>query len=421
MKNKKGFTLIELLAVIVILAIIMVIATIAVNKQIKKAKKDSNDINKEVIKKAVKTCLVEHSKEDCNSISDLKSNGYLDEFEDPWDKNNKNLNNSYAIVIDEDDNVEVIYSGNGIMEENETPPSEYFSWCSSDNGKHKCTDGLTTEGKTWLQNHNSVLIIPSTVTEIKNCESGKTDCNNFSNINISMLVINNNVTVNANFSGSSIDLVRIDSGSIGNSKFQNTNIKNLVIGNTGNISIGEYTFQNSKIDNFTIESGKFSWYGFQNGNIGTLTIGENVTYLGSNTFNGTNIDKIVLKANITSSDVNNQTFRNAKNDTILVIDKNVTKLPKNLFGNTNNDYNGYGHWFNLKDVIVQGDKTRFSKMDLYNFGLRWDQIPDDIGNPNDEASYNLHIARSTLKWSAAKNSAESFAKQKSWFIIDEDK
>lgn len=420
MKNKKGFTLIELLAVIVVLAIIMVIATIAVNRQIKKARKDSNEINKEVIKKAVKTCLLEHSKEDCNSISSLQSGGYLEDFEDPWDKNNKNLDNSYAIVIGEDDNVEVIYSGNGIMEENETPPSEYFSWCNSDNGKHKCTDGLTIEGKKWLQEHDSVLIIPTSVTEIKDCESGKTNCDNFSNVNISMLVINN-TKVNANFSGSSIDLVRIDSGSIGNSKFQNTNIKNLVIGNAGSINIGEYTFQYSKIDNFTIESGSFSWYGFQSGNIGTLTIGEGVTNLGSNTFNTTNIDKIVLKANITRSDVNNQTFRNAKNDTILVIDKNVTKLPKNLFGNTVNDYNGYTHWFDLKEVIIQGDKTRFSKADLYNFGLRWDQIPDDVGDPNDESSYNLHIARSNLRWGAAKKSAEAFAKEKNWFIIDEDK
>ena len=72
-------------------------------------------------------------------------------------------------------------------------------------------------------------------------------------------------------------------------------------------------------------------------------------------------------------------------------------------------------------MIVKGDKTRFSKQDLYNFGLRWDQIPDDIGNPDVESSYNLHIARSTLRWGAAKNSAEEFAKQKSWFIIDEDK
>lgn len=46
MKNKKGFTLVELLAVIVVLAIIIVIATISVNKQIKKSRKNANDINK---------------------------------------------------------------------------------------------------------------------------------------------------------------------------------------------------------------------------------------------------------------------------------------------------------------------------------------------------------------------------------------
>lgn len=46
MKNKKGFTLIELLAVIVILAVIIVIAVMSVNKIIKKARIDSNEINK---------------------------------------------------------------------------------------------------------------------------------------------------------------------------------------------------------------------------------------------------------------------------------------------------------------------------------------------------------------------------------------
>ena len=56
MEDNKGFTLIELLAVIVILAVIMVIAVMSVNKIIKKARIDSNEINKKTIAKAVKTC-----------------------------------------------------------------------------------------------------------------------------------------------------------------------------------------------------------------------------------------------------------------------------------------------------------------------------------------------------------------------------
>lgn len=56
--------------------------------------------------------------------------------------------------------------------------------------------------------------------------------------------------------------------------------------------------------------------------------------------------------------MNNEAFRNANHDTVLEIDSNVTKLPRNLFGNTNNDYNGFTHWFNLKNVIVKGDKKK---------------------------------------------------------------
>ena len=417
MKNKEGFTLIELLAVIVVLAIIIVVATISVNRVIKKSRVDANEINKEVIAKAAGNCMVQESEEDCDTIRKLQEKGYLDEFEDPYTGESENLDNSYAILIN-DGKAEVIYFGEGITNEVETPPDEYFSWCNSN---HTCTDGLTSEGKEWLQEHNDVLVFPDNITQIKNCQASSSDCNNFSGINISSLIVTSSVSVSANFSNSTINVVRIDGGNLSNSVFKNTNIKNFTIGNASKISVGEYTFDGSVIQNFTIENGAFSWYGFQHGKIVTLTIGKGVTNLGSNTFQGTSIDTIILKANILSSDVNNEAFRNANHDTVLEIDSNVTKLPRNLFGNTNNDYNGFTHWFNLKNVIVKGDKKRFSKQDLYNFGLRWDQIPDDIGNPNDESSYNLHIARSAIKWGPAKNSAEAFAKQKSWFIIDEDK
>ena len=91
MKNKKGFTLIELLAVIVVLAIIIIIATINVNKQINKTRKKANDINKKMIIKAYKLCSAQElDLSKCDSIPKLISNGYLDEFNDPYNsKENK--------------------------------------------------------------------------------------------------------------------------------------------------------------------------------------------------------------------------------------------------------------------------------------------------------------------------------------------
>lgn len=115
MKNKKGFTLIELLAVIVILAVIMVIAVMSVNKIIKKARSDSNEINKKTIAKAVKTCLIEESENanSCSSIDRLVELGYLDEFEDPFDKENNisNLDTKYRITVENDEKINVEYLG----------------------------------------------------------------------------------------------------------------------------------------------------------------------------------------------------------------------------------------------------------------------------------------------------------------------
>ena len=111
MKNKKGFTLIELLAVIVVLAIIIIIATISINRQIKTSRKNVNDINKRMIIKAYNTCIVqENDSEKCSSVSKLISNGYLENFEDPYNKNEGNLDNSYTIIAN-DEVVKVIYSG----------------------------------------------------------------------------------------------------------------------------------------------------------------------------------------------------------------------------------------------------------------------------------------------------------------------
>lgn len=399
MNNKnKGFTLIELLAVIVILAIIMIIATMQVNRQIKKSRKNANDINKKTIVKAVKTCLVENSEEECNTIEKLQKNGYLEEFEDPWNKENKSLDDSYAIVINKDNtDARVIYFGDGITEEVESPPNEYFSWCRGDDNKHLCTDGLTKEGKKWLQDHDDILVFPIGVKIIKNCETGKNNCESFSGVNIDAIIINNSVDVSANFSGTSekhitINVIKIDGGKLSNSIFRYTDVKNLVIGNASNIQIGQHTFSNSNVDNFKIEKGSFSWYGFQLAKIGTLTIGEGVTDLGANTFEETKIDKIILKANDMLGQIN-QPFRNSNHPCTLVIEENVTSLKSNVFANTYTSYCNYVRFFNLVNVEVKGDKKRFSKRDLFDFGLRWDQIPEDIGNPKNDSSYRLKLSK----------------------------
>ena len=175
MRYKKGFTLIELLAVIVVLAIILVIATISVNKVIKKSRVDANEINKEAIAKASNNCMIQEQETDCDTISELQEKGYLDDFEDPYTGKSENLDDSYAIIID-DGKANVIYYGDGIVNEVETPPDEYFSWC---NNNHTCIDGLTDDGKKWLQEHNDVLFFPDNVEQIKNCQTTSNDCNNF--------------------------------------------------------------------------------------------------------------------------------------------------------------------------------------------------------------------------------------------------
>ena len=105
-KNNKGFTLIELLAVIVVLAIIMVIATINVNKQIKKSRENANVISMNAIKRAAKTCMLENNDDEdsCSSVTGLIEDGYLNDFEDPYDKNNDDLDSTYIITFDDKTN-----------------------------------------------------------------------------------------------------------------------------------------------------------------------------------------------------------------------------------------------------------------------------------------------------------------------------
>ena len=105
-KNNKGFTLIELLAVIVVLAIIMIIATINVNKQIKKSRENANVISMNAIKRAAKTCMLENNNDEdsCSSVTGLIEDGYLNDFEDPYDKNNDDLDSTYIITFDDETN-----------------------------------------------------------------------------------------------------------------------------------------------------------------------------------------------------------------------------------------------------------------------------------------------------------------------------
>ena len=160
MKNKKGFTLIELLAVIVVLAIIIIIATINVNKQINKTRKKANDINKKMIIKAYKLCSAQElDLSKCDSIPKLISTGYLDEFNDPYNSKENEINNAYTLIV-KDDIAKVIYNGDGVQQVYEIPPTQYFSWCNEDNGKHSCADGLSNEGKSWLQKHDDILTFP---------------------------------------------------------------------------------------------------------------------------------------------------------------------------------------------------------------------------------------------------------------------
>ncbi len=393
MKNKKGFTLIELLAVIVVLAIIIIIATINVNKQINKTRKRANDINKKMIIKAYKLCSAQElDLSKCDSIPKLIANGYLDEFNDPYNSKENEINNAYTLIVN-DDIAKVIYNGDGVQQVYEIPPTQYFSWCNEDNGKHSCTDGLSNEGKSWLQKHDDILTFPDTIKTIKNCESSEKNCSNFSDVQIDALIVTSNVSINATFKNAKIGVIKVDGCNLGSSIFQNTTINNLIVGNTGNMNIGQSTFSGSKIQNFKIENGTFNWYSFTGSIIDTLTIGKGVTSLGNDTFEGAKINKLIIKANNLNGN-SEQPFRNSNTPINIIIDKDVTKLGKNVIANNTTSYCNYVRMIPIKSILINGDKKRFSKRDLYNFGLRWDQIPSDIGNPMDD-SYRLKLSKSS--------------------------
>lgn len=406
-KKNKGFTLIELLAVIVVLAIIMVIATVQVNKQIKKSKKNANEINKKMIVKAAKACLVENPKEDCDTIEKLQKNGYLDSFSDPWNKNTDNLDDSYAIIINENgDDAKVIYFGEGITDENgitKREAEDYFLWCGD-----TCVKGLSDKGIEWVKNEGDVLVFPNYVTNIKD---GADDAHSFKNIKIDALIATNKVTINADFSNTEISVVRVDGGDIANSKFKNAKIEKLLLGKNANFSLKK-AFPDSTINYFKLEKGKVGWDAFS-ATINTIEIGDGVYYMTGNAiYPPSPIDKLIFnspcifkgrrnpydgnypgygwgggvdKTNC-STDLEEQKkysfdwidppFRLTTNE--LVIGDNVTIIPSHLFSrakakkitigkNVKTIETGAFNIGKIEEIVIKGDINRFDE--------KWDEIP----------------------------------------------
>lgn len=380
-KKNKGFTLVELLAVVVVLAIIVAIAMLQVNRIIKKVKKDANDINKKQIVEAVKVCMLQNNEEYCDDMTKLIDNNYLDEFENPYTKDNSNIKNDYIIVVD-GDNVKVY--GPELKQNvlSKKDAYEYFTWCNN-NKESKCVNGLSENGKKWLKEENDVLVFPDYVNTING---------NFSNVdyNIDAIIINNKTSVNADFSGSTINLVKIDSGSIGNSKFKNSNIKKLILGDAGSLSVGQEAFTGSTIDYYEIKKGVIGWQSGQQAKIKKLVIGKEVTDMGGNTFSGTNIGELVIEAENSKAAWNgNHTFRHGnacalgwdtgkKIDTV-TIKESVKKLPKNMIAN-----NVIVRYIAVGNLIIEGDKNRFSVQDLYDTGFNCDKIVSVLKGSDNE-------------------------------------
>ena len=105
--NRKGFTLVELLAVIVLLGIISVAAFVSVTSVINNSKKKMNEVNKKEIVKATNRCLIECSKEDCDSVEELKEKGYLDDLKNPY--TGESIKDDEYIIIEDGDTFKVLY------------------------------------------------------------------------------------------------------------------------------------------------------------------------------------------------------------------------------------------------------------------------------------------------------------------------
>lgn len=88
--NKKGFTLAELLGVIVVLSIIVSIAGLSVISVMNKAKNKTFAEMTDNLKDAAKTCYLdnldnldkESAAKNCNTVKQLKDNGYFEDNKD---------------------------------------------------------------------------------------------------------------------------------------------------------------------------------------------------------------------------------------------------------------------------------------------------------------------------------------------------
>ena len=84
MKNK-GFTLIELVGTLVILSLMLLIITPAISNSLKKGVQDADKQTQGSIIMAAKTYFSDNKDKDCVHLSDLQSEGYIDDVVNPSD------------------------------------------------------------------------------------------------------------------------------------------------------------------------------------------------------------------------------------------------------------------------------------------------------------------------------------------------
>ena len=303
MKNKKGFTLIELLAVIVVLAIIMVIATINVNKQIKKSRENANDINKKAIKKAVDVCMVqENDITKCNTVSKLIKAGYLEEFEDPLDSNNNDLDSKYIITIDES-NVYVDY-----VNMNDTSELEkYFVWSNTlvdnkYNGEKTAVTGLTNEGLNYFK-RLGYLTFPKKATQIRGF-SNSNYCKYVSSTKKVIIPSNISLVDNNAFSNCNITDVVIAKGvkRIVYMAFANNKLSEINIPETTQVRQGAFNHNlvsGNKAFIIGMLNGQKTLLSYA-GNDTSVVIPNDVTAIGDNALDKCNLTSVTLNDNLKS-------------------------------------------------------------------------------------------------------------------------
>ncbi len=84
MKNK-GFTLIELVGTLVILSLMLLIITPAISNSLKKGVQDADKQTQGSIIMAAKNYFSDNKDKDCVNLSDLQSEGYIDDVVNPSD------------------------------------------------------------------------------------------------------------------------------------------------------------------------------------------------------------------------------------------------------------------------------------------------------------------------------------------------